>query len=70
MLFTQRLKSCSTMKIDCNLRLSEICLQMWNTNDTDATAQSPVVHRPAQTPLVLFRIVYFYCFQVSRSIES
>ena len=32
--------------------------------------QSPVVHRTAQTPLVLFRIVYFYCFQVSRSIES
>lgn len=35
-----------------------------------ATSEPSVVHGTAQTPLILFWIVHFYCLQVCRAIKS
>ena len=43
---------------------------MWYTDDADSASESPIIHRPAETPLILFRVVDFYCLQISGSVET
>lgn len=45
-------------------------LRLRSSHDSDSAAETSIIHRSTQTPLVLFGVVEFDSFQISGSVET
>lgn len=51
-------------------KLPDPVLGLGGAHNTDAAPQTPIIHRSAQPPLILFSVVELDCFQVGGAVKS